>query len=219
MISIEKRPIALTNDLDGVHTKAPIPLTSFRKLLMRGYKLSAETFEITPYTPPTNLVERWVEKVTAFTHRNRAVNPEGIVGLQMLRETACSHHRKMTIMALSGRIKPVHEATHQDLGTMYDEYFERWLLNEGTHAAEWKEYQARELTREGFTVVHLEDDLNPALRMARVENVFVYLFRNLSNHPKLLHWAGIELPENVVSVKGFEVANTDFNRRLHLGLT
>ena len=218
MFLAEKRHIAITNDLDGVHVDAPVPFITLRRLVLRNYRLPEESFEVIPYASPSGVVGRSIEAITALTHRNRTINLEGIPGLQMLRETARDFHRHATFMALSGRVKPTHEVTYRELGPTYNEFFTRWLLNEGNHSAEWKEYQARELTKEGFSVVHLEDDLNPALRMARVENVLVYLFSNLSNHPKLLNWAGIELPTNVISVNNFETVNEDFRKRLLLGL-
>src|SRR3989344_1385973 len=214
----EKQPIVITNDLDGVHIKAPTPLTTLRKLLTRQYKIPYEIFEVTPYASPTSIIGKGLERITAITHRNRRINPEGISGLRTLSEIAQAHKREIHLMALSGRIKPVHQVTHQDLGPQYEEIFVRWLLNESTSSAMWKEYKARQLISEGFTVVHLEDDLNPALRMARIKNVHVYLFRNFSNNPWLLKWAGIELPENVIPVRSFEEVNTDFNRKLLLDI-
>jgi len=40
------------------------------------------------------------------------------------------------------------------------------------------------------------------------------MIRNISNHPRLLEWARIEIPNNLLFVRSFKEAAVDFSARL-----
>lgn len=224
MANIEN-PIVITNDLDGVHFYAPPPLGTTFRLLRGRWNLPEEVQAIQEYTPPVGLVNTTLARLSVLFHQYRPLRGDAIRGLQSFRDIGEAHGREVVFAALSGREKDKHDATRQALERAgYSKYFTHWLLNEGTSSVAWKEFQTRQLTEKGFTVVHLEDDLRAGLCVARVnqqfnegDKVLVYLLKNLSNHPRLMRRAGIELPQNLVPVRNFQEASQDFAQRLALG--
>ncbi len=218
MNNVEK-PIAITSDLDGVHLWAPLPLKTFLRLLARKWCLPEEvgTQESIPQVGFVDMVSETIKyRLSMLLGQYKWLKPEGIVGLKGFSEVGKKHGRDLTFFALSGRETGKNDATmlaFEEAG--YGQYFSRpWLLNEGINGVAWKEWQARKLANQGYTVIHLEDDLLPALCVARVNQCYVYLLENSSNHPKLLQRAGVNLPDNVIPVRNFQVAVEDFDQRL-----
>ncbi len=219
MNNVEK-PIAITNDLDGVHLWAPPPLQTFLRLLTRKWCLPEEVGTLQESIPPVGSVDMVIETVkyrlSMLFRQYEWLKPEGVIGLKGFSEVGKKHGRDLTFFALSGRETGKNDATKlafEEAG--YGQYFSpSWLLNKGINAVAWKELQARRLAERGYTVIHLEDDLLPALCVARVDQCYVYLLENLSNHPKLLQWAGVNLPDNLIPVGNLQEAVKDFDQRL-----
>lgn len=222
MAETEKRPVIITNDLDGVHFYAPPPLGTMFRFSKGRWIPPKEVHTVKEYTHPVGALARGMAQLSVLFHQYRPLKPEAIRGLAGFKAIGEAHQREVSFAALSGREKDKHELTKAVLiKAGYGAYFSRWLLNEGNSSAAWKEFQTRKLTREGLHVVHLEDDVRAAWGVARVNQSFdgdtrvlVYLFRNASNDPCLLQRAGLVLPDNIQLVRTFHEANQDFNQRL-----
>lgn len=220
-----ERGIVFTNDLDGVHFKAPIPLKTTLRLLRKDNSLPEVGSPVGDYTLPEGwkgmLFSRW----SIFFHQIRPINRDALEGLAIFRQAAEEHQRQLAIAALSGRELDKHAMTQQRLlQTGHMEHFTDLHLNQGKSSSGWKESVVRNLTEGGLNVVHIDDDLRAGLCIARVndeypdeERVLVYMMRNLSNHPRLLRRAGIETPDNLVFVHSFREAAVDFSQRLDEG--
>lgn len=130
---------------------------------------------------------------------------------------AAEHQREIRFAALSGREQDKHRLTKTELEQAgYGQYFSEYLLNEGQRSAIWKYQKVKIKMEQGFSLVHLEDDLTPALLIGKL-GALVYLFENLSNHPLLLWMNQITLPSQVVPVKGFDQVVEDFRSRVSGG--
>jgi len=217
-----ERKLVFTNDLDGVHFKALPPAKTTLRLLGRNIELPEANSTIEKY----NLPEGWkgivFSKWSLFCHRLSPVNKSALEGLEMFRKAAEEHERQLKIAALSGREIYKHEMTRQRLlKSGHMKYFKDLYLNQGRSSSIWKESVARQLTQDGLNVVHIDDDLRSGLCVARVsddypgeQRVLVYIIRNISNHPRLLRRAGIEIPNNLLFVHSFKEAAVDFSARL-----
>jgi hypothetical protein len=212
--------IVFTNDLDGVHFVAPPPAKTALSLL-RG-KLSIP--EIGQEPSPFQRGNRIVEGASWVSHRFRPLRKDAMVGLEMFVNAARAYDREMRVAILSGRQGVLHTLTNRRLERAKRmEFFHDVYLNESDSSSGWKEATVHRLLEEGNSVVHIDDDLRPALRIARLDEnidnprVLVYLLKNLSNHPSLLKRAGVELPVNVVQVRDFRDAGIDFSQRLRKG--
>jgi hypothetical protein len=220
-----ERPIVVTNDLDGVHFYTPPPLDTTLRLLRGKLSLPEEVQAIQEYIPPAGFVNTILARLFILFHQYRPLIPGALRGLQRFREVGDTHGREVVFAVLSGRKKDKHGVTLRILERAgYSQYFTQWLLNEGDSPVVWKEFQTRRLVDQGYSVVHLEDDLRAGLCVARAGNQFgedhrvlVYLLKNLSNHPRLLRRAGITIPGNLVSVGNFQEACEDFDKRLSSG--
>lgn len=219
-----KREIIFSNDLDGVHFRAPSPWVTRRQLRMGELRLPEEEAENPEYIQPRTLSQKFQSAVNILAHRYRRMTPDGIRGIQLFKEFAAEAGRRMTVVALSGREQNKHKMTIERLkkvGLM--EYFDEVHLNKGKSATIVKQNMVKKWTAEGLNVVHIDDDLRPSLCMARVglsyeePRVLIYLLKNASNHPALLERAGVVLPDNLKLVPSFEMAAIDFMRRLKLG--
>lgn len=221
-----ERPIIITSDLDGVHFYAPPPIVTTLRLLRGRLSLPEEAQAIQEYVPPVGLVNTALAKLSVLFHQYRPLKPEAIRGLQRFREVGEAHEREIVFAALSGREKDKHDVTLRVLERAgYSEYFSQWLLNEGVSSVAWKEFQTRKLTDQGYTVVHLEDDLRAGLCVARVSQesegdnkVLVYLLKNLSNNPILIRRARVNIPTNLILVRNLREATNHFDRLLSLGV-
>ncbi len=224
-MSTQERGIVFTNDLDGVHFKAPIPLKTTLRLLRRDNSLPEVGSPVGDYALSEGWREMLFSRWSIFFHQISPINKDALEGLAIFRQAAEEHQRQLAIAALSGRKVDKHAITRQRLlQTGHMEYFTELHLNQGRSSSGWKESVVRGLTEGGLNVVHIDDDLRAGLCIARVndeypdeERVLVYMMRNLSNNPRLLRRAGIETPDNLVFVHSFREAATDFAERLTEG--
>lgn len=214
--------IVFTNDLDGIHFKAPPPMRTALQLVRRNFSLP-------PDIAPLPAYERRDRLRTSFSivfHRIRPFNSGSIRLLRMFRDAAAIYGRDISVVILSGREVELHGLTERRLKkSQLGQYIDEYYLNRTTSASNWKAAKVREFLEAGNSVVHIDDDLRPALRIASlnqrqdgIDQVSVYLMRNISNHPRLLERAGVVLPPNVIHVSDFVEAGTDFARRLRMGL-
>jgi hypothetical protein len=211
--------IYATNDLDGVHFKAPVPVNSALTLL-RGHELVPSTSPELKLKVARSGIRAGTSAVWNRLWYSRPFTSESRMLLEMFRDAGRAHHRDIKIAMLSGREVELHAMTKKRLSDRYGDLIDGYYLNESTSASGWKETVVKALVASGNSVVHIDDDLKPAIRVARVNEgyhdprVLVYLVRNLSNRPWLLNRGGIMLPDNVVPVSTLREAGTDFTRRL-----
>lgn len=216
---VEKRPLVFTNDLDGVHFVALPPLKTGMDLLRGRFKIPSLGQEVHPYTNGN----KTIEALSWLSHRFRPYRREAATGIEMFRLAAELYGREMRVAVLSGRQGILHQLTIGRLkkaGKL--QLFEDVYLNKAESSSGWKEATVQKLLEAGNSVVHIDDDLRPALRIARLDSqedesrVLVYLLRNFSSRDWLLRRAGLVLPPNVVRVDSFRDAGIDFTRRLRL---
>ncbi len=209
--------IIFTNDLDGVHFMAPPPIKTAVSLLRGKFEIPPSGQELQPFVNGSRLADgaSWI------FHKFRPYKRDSLIGLQMFADAARAYDRELRIAILSGRQGVLHQLTTQKLERSGRTHlFHDIFLNESDSSSGWKEATVRRLLEEGNSVIHIDDDLKPALRVARLDSarLLVYLVKNISNSPMLLRRAGVELPENVVRVRDFREAGIDFARRLREGL-
>jgi hypothetical protein len=217
-----ERKIVFTNDLDGVHFKVPPPFNTAQQLLRRRLTLPETDATFEKHNLPDRSGSFLFNKWTIFCHKISPVNKEALAGLEIFRQTAEENNRQLKIAALSGREKYKHPMTKKRLSKSgHMEFFSDLHLNQGGHSYAWKESVVKGLIEEGLSVVHIDDDLRSGLSVARVnedypdeERVFVYMLRNISNGPKLLKWSKVEIPSNMMFVRSFKEAASDFSERL-----
>lgn len=217
------RKIAFTIDLDGVLFNAPPPLATLIQLCRRSLILPQGSQEYTQSQLPARGRSSWQSLWLALTHSIRLAKTGDLETLREVKNLSLIHQRNIEFIALSGREEATHQLTKNSLYDKgYMDYFSQLLLlNTNVSSIVWKEYHIRSLVSQGYSVIHLEDDLRAALSTARVNNqsdgqynVLVYLFRNISNHPCLLRWAGISIPENIIPVRNFQELILDFQKKL-----
>src|SRR5258708_1061983 len=213
-----ERGIVFTNDLDGVHFRAPLPIkTAIR--IARRFPLPESGAKIGEYSPH-GIKEVTLSRISIFMHSRRPVNRGGLEGLGLFKDAAERNQRDLKFAALSGRESDKHKMTVDRLRKSgHMDYFTDLFLNQGARGIPWKEFVIRGLLEEGQKVVHIDDDPRAGICVARIdaENVLVYLLRNLSNHPRLLKRFMGELPPNLVLVQNFRKASEDFDKRLSEG--
>lgn len=219
-----ERGIVFTNDLDGVHFVAPLPVGTTYKLLSRKYRVPEPGRPVGEHRVSIGaaaLLSAW----SVLFHRLRPFQKEALAGLILFHTLAHEHNRSLQSVALSGREKDKHAMTIRRLqSSAYGAYFTGYHLNPGRYASAWKETVVRNFVNQGHNVVHIDDDINPGLCIARIgedypgePRVLVYMRRNLSNNPLLLRWGGVQIPSNLVFVKSFREAAHDFGHRLEAG--
>jgi len=187
-----------SNDLDGVHVKAPNSLKAAAWVVGNKHALSPVG------SLPDNKkgpVKSWFASIA---HTGRKSTPDSLAGLNEFSRIADEHGLQMIQAATSGRTSEVHETTVDFLNSSgYAEYFSEVNLNPDKKNHSWKENVVRRKLEEGYgMVVHLDDDIRAAMTVARVdtERVIVFLIRNWSCAKPLL-WIGekrgLKLPKNV----------------------
>lgn len=213
--------IVFTNDLDGIHFKAPLPIKTTLQLLRGKELVPSEQTELQTREAGNGLASRF----SILFHLIRPFNGDTVQLFHFFRDAALAYEREMRIAILSGREAELHELTRRRLeGRGLGRFINDYYLNDSDSSSGWKEAKVRELLEEGCSVVHIDDDPKPAFRIARLneqvedsDRVLVYLMGNASNHPILLRRAGLELPQNVVRIASFREAGVDFARRLRQG--
>src|SRR5579884_1547739 len=110
-----KRNIIFSNDLDGVHFRAPVPRITHRQLRKGEIKLPEEDAENPEYLRPQTLRQKFISIVDILVHRYRRTTPDGISGIQMFKRIAEDNERSMTVVALSGREQNKHDMTQKRL--------------------------------------------------------------------------------------------------------
>jgi len=213
-----ERKIIFTNDLDGVHFIAPLPLKPLFGLIRGDLSLPPVGRPIEKFYPKHDLAGR----LSVFDHQIRPFKSGSLEGLTLFRQAAQRHSRELDFAVLSGRQPDKHQMTIQRLQqSPRNKYFSNFFLNEGDSATTWKETIVSHLVESGSNVVHIDDDLRAGICIARVNllypgesRVLVYVLRNLSNHPILLRHSKIELPPNLFLVNSFKSAATDFDESL-----
>lgn len=219
---LPERKIVFTTDLDGVLFKAPPPLKTTLRLLRGDFPLPAEG---NPTDEPHfansrlgTLLSRW----SSFFHQIRPIRPEALAGLELFRQIAEVYQRELRIVALSGRGIDKQAMTEKRLRESgHLQYFDSLFFNHGISSSGWKESVVRKFVKEGAVVVHIDDDLSDGLCLTRINQndgrVQVYILRNLSNHPRLLKRAGVQIPDNLLLAGSFQEAANDFEKRLNEG--
>ncbi len=221
-MNLSERDIAFSHDLDGVHFIFAPPPVNTALMLVRG------RFELPPPLsgPPngefcdTPLI-RFGNKMASIIHGSRPVRPGSVQTINGINEIAANTGRVVDHYILSGRGPSLHQMTQSRLRQVgLLELMTDTLLNQSKSSSGWKEWQIRQLLGKGYrTTVHVDDDLKPVLRIARLsDNSLCYLMKNLSNSPILLRRAGINLPRNVIMISGFSDLLADFDDKLRLGL-
>lgn len=219
--------IFFLNGMDGVLVKAPFPVVTARKLIGGDLGLPEARPVKEDFSKP-NPVVLLAERLhfPVISHSSRAAKPDTLIGLEAFRNIAGDQGRDLTFGVLTGRTREKHDLTRRQLEEMgYMEYFNshNLFLNPGKSSIDWKVKKAEWYLYCGYNVVHIDDDLRPILSIARLEEQFksenghrvlLYLVNNISNHPRLLKRAGIELPENVVRVNSHIEAASDFEARV-----
>ncbi len=217
-MSPPERGIVFTNDLDGVHFKAPPPFrTAIR--IARHAPLPKPNGEIGEYLPH-GIKEIALSRLSVYMHSRRSVNKVALEGLGLFKEIAERNQRDLKFAALSGREPDKHAMTEDRLRKSgHMDYFTDLFLNQGSRGIPWKESVIKGLLEKGQKVVHIDDDPRAGICIARIDgdNVLVYLTRNLSTHPTLLKRFMGELPPNLVLVRNFREAAIDFSQRLSEG--
>lgn len=168
MSTVEKR-IVFTNDLDGVHFKAPPPLKTIFRLLQGDLSIPPENSPVGEYSPAKGCLKILSSRWSVFFHQIRPLKRDALEGLELFRQTAETYQRQLQFAALSGREQDKHamtEARLQQAG--YMQYFDRLFLNQGRNSSAWKESVVRQLVQEGLNVVHIDDDLYSALCFAEL---------------------------------------------------
>lgn len=210
--------IIFTNDLDGVHFKAPLPAKTAWQLLRRKEFTSRELHD--------REARRGLKaKASVFLASLRPFTPDSLRLLGMIDDARQTYERNIQIAVLSGRDREFHEMTMKRLSKKHASYIDHYFLNESTSSVGWKEHIAKKILESGGSIAHIDDDLRPALRIASLnqkaedgtDRVIVYLVKNWSNSDILLKRANIVLPDNLVRVgDAIDVAH-DFHMRLRKG--
>jgi hypothetical protein len=216
-----EKDIAFTHDLDGVHfIFAPPPVKTTLSLIRRDLKLPLQEVEPEPFVAQDSLLTRLENKIKNALHSCRPLHPDSLQTIDLLNLIGSHYHRQLDHFVLSGREPLLHSLTERRLcQTGLKAKIPESRLNKSVSASAWKEWQVRNLKNEGYrTTIHVDDDLRPVLRIARLEgHTLCYLLRNPSNSPLLLRRNGLSLPENVVSVANFSDMLFDFENRLSSG--
>lgn len=214
-----ERKFFVTSDLDGVQFHAPVPLATTFQLLKGRLVLPQEREVYPPDNHALGLAAIVKSIINSVYHEIRPVDRVGKDTLEWFRDIGFNYGIQISFAALTGRHgKYLQAMTMRKLrDTGYDEIFDRYYFADVKSSSGYKEKIVRELLKEDTEryVVYLEDDVRAALCVARTDHqkVIVYLKNNLSNHPRLLKRANVELPSNVINVSNFDQAIDDFVSR------
>ena len=210
--------ITIATDLDGVQFLAPPPWKTAKRLLKGNYTLplvvSSDEEQYQYFAGKQELAKVLV----LLSHVPRPFKHGAVEAMERFRAIGQEYDRRIQEVALSGRQGELHRFTAWRLERK-GYHFDDMHFSLATSSSAWKEYIVR--TTDG-KVVLLEDDLTAGLRAERVNldypeddpKVLVYLFRNISNHPRLLRRGGVVLPETVIPVSTINQAADDFGRRV-----
>lgn len=229
----EAKPILILHDIDGTQNRLPFlpfpsppPLKSLFNLVRRRFRIPPVDELLKPAKPKRNLI---IRKLEHFWHGIRPFTKDSEKGLELLKEVIgeVSPIREIRQGVLSGRVPDLHELTRTQLrgSNRLGRYFDEGEIHLSTAASSsgFKESVGDQKLREPNPVgslVLFEDDIAAAMRFARLQNkytqqqVLVFLLGNISNHPLLLRWAGVKLPENVILVKSFQEGAKDLASRV-----
>lgn len=215
-----ERPISILCDVDGTQNHlAPPPIKTAISLLMGR-------LNIPEVGRPLGQPSKLSGKANMIVHKIRPFTRNSEQGLKMMRQAATETERKVELAILSGRDPGLHGMTWQRLGDSgRREYFDQIYLNDTDSSSGYKEAIAAQEIQKGNSVVLIDDDLKPALMVARLQAqcqdgqvVLGLLLANISNHPWLLRRAGITLPANVERVSSFQEGAQSLVVRIHEGL-
>jgi len=205
--------------MDGIHFNAPFP-TKTALMLLRGQKLIPDNFAEPEKIEAASGVLTWL---TTRHYSFRGFNSDGGIYLNMIKNARDAYKRNIKIAVLTGRRPELHMVTKRRVTQRYEDSFDYFFMNNTSSASGYKESVARKILDGGNSMVHIDDDLRVALRIARAseeysdQQVVIYLKNNLSNGQWLLARAGVELPPNIIPVGSLRDAGVDFTRRVRLG--
>lgn len=225
------RPLAFTRDLDGIHFFGPfgIPLVAVKTELrfrQGTLKLPEQGQPLIPRDVHTRGIAEVFSSIDRWQHQIRKADPEAFDNLLALQKIASESGRRHISVVLSGRDPSKHEMTVRKLIEVGQHYaFDYICLNQATHGSEWKSASVAGLLEAGFNVVDMEDDLKASLLKVRegedrAGKVLGYLKRGSMDREALrrkLAVCGIELPDNLVLISSYKIAEVDLRQRLEDG--
>lgn len=217
-----ERKIVVFVDIDGTQNLFTIPIFGAVAGLLRGKFALPE-----PGQPaePVNQSGRF-NWLNVYWHQMRPFTTDSHIGLEILRGARRSTRREIGLAIVSGRGPGLHRMTYQQLeaGGRAD-CFDVIHLRESGSSPGYKETVVQGELEKGHSVVLLEDDFVPALRVSRLQvmcqegqKVWVGLLGNIFNHAWLLKRGHVVLPDNVYRASSFQDAATTLVARIHGGL-
>ncbi|HVZ12592.1 MAG TPA: hypothetical protein VG965_06205 [Patescibacteria group bacterium] len=206
-------PISFQNDADGVHVNAPLPGPTAWKLIRRSNLI------VPILTAHDTLSATTVQGDGDSKYEHRMPKPGGAEMVRSFRNIVAQEGRAVSVDILSGREPRHHETTRQWFYKWgYRSVIDDFNLNphDGRkHSLPYKVNTVKTKVDEGYSVVEVDDDL--AVSMNLPSNVLAYVMKNFTNNAVFRHWAGLELPANVIPVNSFEQLLEDFSKRLKNG--
>lgn len=204
----------INSDLDGVLIHAPIPFVTFMRLLSRTFDIPELEEQPDAVGQPDKLTlkDRW----SIFYHGIRPMKNEAVLQLCTIAKQMSLYSQPFSLRILSGRTPELHSLTRQQVtSSPVGRYLDQqagFLLNHFDSSSTWKEWSVKQMLTEDPTcnVIHIEDDVKAALRVARLDTdrVMVFLLDNRSNRETLLKKNQLEMPPNVIRVKNMSEVTT-----------
>lgn len=208
---MSERKYIVTHDLDGVQVAAPPPLQTILKLFIGNLDLDKSSSKKKEIEQRNGLIAAFA---TSW-HTLRWSSAYSRQALELYYQVAQEFNVSLEMAALSGRERFMLQPTRFQLGDKMD-YLSDLYLNPGLNSAAWKEAKVTDFVDQGYFVIHEEDDLSAALRVARVDSsqVRVHLHKPWLYPKWLLNRAGVVVPNNVVPIRDFRESPADFRQLL-----
>lgn len=201
--------IVVSHDWDGI-LSAGDPYKTNQKLKKGKYVVPLETEEIEPKESNEAFYRLALQFFNLYFHRIRPIFQEARDGLAILKDLQANTPEdiKISLAVLSGRELYLHDMSRTKLRRTLPNIFDDIYLNERYNSAAWKELKVREAVAQHKIVIHIEDDLEAALRVARVspDYVRVYLLKNKFYTPDFFAKNHIQLPKNIFLVDSYSQA-------------
>lgn len=202
--------IVISNDIDGVLLHAPAPRKTKKRLQFENFSIPSKNEAALPKFAGYGFL---LEMFLRWGHAIRSVKKDALLGLRVLQDFISSVESdqsiKISLVTTSGREKYLHNMTKRKIAKQFPHTFaeESIRLNPHYGSGSWKELVARNEAEKGHLFIHIEDDLEAALQVARTDEsqVLVLLISNESNDETLLRKNNppISLPSNVIRVESY----------------
>lgn len=229
MEKVEVKQILITLDGDGVLFRGGLPVKTAFSIFRGSLDTPPKVEQLEPFKKPTGKVaSAWMAYMNLY---NRLVpfNGKAVEALGLIKHLGIYYRGtgQINVGVLSGREPAFHKST---LTRLKEPKIAKYIspefifLNPSNNVQGFKQYQVRAKMKEGFSVIHIDNDLLEGLSISRVGQEFsdgpqlhVYVLNCLAYHKRLLSQLREPTPENLEIMNSFSRIIADIDSKIAAG--